>query len=130
MVERNGDVILRDVRNASRESLLPHIDDRIKKGSPVHSDDWVAYAPLPVMGYERRPVDHAAKQYVDGDSHVNTIAGVWSQLKRSIRGTHVHISKQHLDKYLGEFEYRFNSRHDPEQMFPELISTFAPLSEE
>jgi hypothetical protein len=37
---------------------------------------------------------------------VNTIEGYWSRLKNSIRGTHVHVSGKHLQKYAGEFEYR------------------------
>jgi hypothetical protein len=31
-------------------------------------------------------------------------------VKRTIRGTHIHVSAKHLPKYLGEIEYRFNMR--------------------
>jgi len=36
---------------------------------------------------------------------VNPIEGFWAQLQRGINGTLVHVSGQHLPKYLGEFEY-------------------------
>ena len=61
---------------------------------------------------------------MNGDAHVNSIEGYWSHLKKSINSTQIHVSKQHLEKYAKEFEYRFNSRKNPEKMFPELISTF------
>ena len=38
--------------------------------------------------------------------------------------SHIHISGKHLDKCTKEFEYRFNSRQNPQEMFPELISTY------
>ncbi len=33
----------------------------------------------------------------------------FSQLKRSIDGTHHHVSKEHLHRYLAEFDFRFNT---------------------
>ncbi|MCH7539546.1 MAG: transposase [Proteobacteria bacterium] len=50
--------------------------------------------------------------------------GFWSQLKCSIRGTHIHASRKHLPKYLGEFEYRWNMRKHPEVMFARLLMSF------
>ena len=40
----------------------------------------------------------------------NTVEGYFSQLKRSIDGTHHHVSRRHLPKYLGEFDYRYSTR--------------------
>ena len=31
------------------------------------------------------------------------------QLKRSIDGTHHHVSRQHLHRYLSEFDFRYNT---------------------
>lgn len=56
--------------------------------------------------------------------------GYWSRLKNSIRGTHVHVSGKHLQKYAGEFEYRYNRRKKPEMMVDELLSVFPPPDEE
>jgi hypothetical protein len=33
----------------------------------------------------------------------------FSQLKRSIDGTHHHVSPEHLPRYLAEFDFRFNT---------------------
>ena len=56
-----------------------------------------------------------------GEHHTNGIEGFWSLVKRSIRGTHVHVSRKHLAKYLAEFEFRWNCRQAPETMFPRLL---------
>ena len=67
-----------------------------------------------------RPVNHGAGEYVNGDCHVNGMEGYWARLKLSIRGTHVHVSGKHLEKYVKEFEYRYNRRRNPELMFGHL----------
>ena len=45
-----------------------------------------------------------------GIVHTNTAEGYFSQLKRSIDGTHHHVSERHLDRYLAEFDYRYTMR--------------------
>jgi len=34
----------------------------------------------------------------------------FSQLKRSLDGTYHHVSVEHLDRYLAEFDYRYTTR--------------------
>ena len=40
----------------------------------------------------------------------NQAENFFSQLKRSIDGTHHHLSRKHLPRYLGEFDYRYSTR--------------------
>jgi hypothetical protein len=75
-------------------------------------------------GYRHDFITHAAKEYVRGPVHTNTIEGFWAWFKRGVNGTHVWVSKQHLDKYLGEFEFRFNLRKSPHLMFDLLLAAF------
>ena len=82
-----------------------------------------SYTGLDKAGYEHETVNHGAGEYVNGDCHVNGMEGFWARLKLSIRGTHVHVSGKHLEKYLKEFEFRYNLRKNPELMFPILISS-------
>jgi len=124
MIQRDGDVMTKVVTNAKTKTLEPIIQANVKKGSNVHTDEWHAYKKLGEKGYKHEMVNHGGGEYVNGDCHVNSMESYWAQLKKSIRGTHTHVSKKHLDKYTKEFEYRFNSRKNPEEMFPELLSTF------
>jgi hypothetical protein len=40
----------------------------------------------------------------------NTIEGYFSLLKRGVHGTYHHIGRQHLHRYLSEFDFRYNAR--------------------
>ena len=77
----------------------------------MSTDEWVAYDNLHKMGYVHGRVNHGRDEWVSGDTHTNTIEGFWSQFKNSVKGTHKSVSKKHMQKYLCEFEYRFNRRN-------------------
>jgi hypothetical protein len=47
-----------------------------------------------------------------GECHTNTVESAWSLFKRSIVGSYHQISEKHLDRYLDEFEFRFNNRNN------------------
>jgi len=123
ILERDGELFTKVVPNASRKSLIPPILDQVPLGTTVSSDEWMPYRILSKLGYDHHMVDHASKEYARGDVHVNTLEAFWSMLKRSIRGTHAHVSPHHLSKYLGEFEFRYNRRKHPGAMFAELLAS-------
>ena len=106
------------------KTLQPIIEENVVAGSTVHTDELKSYNGLSKAGFEHETVNHSAGEYVDGDSHVNGIEGFWARLKLSIRGTHVHVSRKHLQKYVKEFEYRYNMRKLPELMFDRLLAAF------
>jgi len=124
MAERDGDVMTRIVSGAGSKVLHPHILANVQQGSTISSVEWRGYVSIRRLGYRHETVNHAMNEYARGEVHTNTIEGFWSMLKRSIRGTHIHVSRKHLSKYLGEFEFRWNSRHAPETMFARLLMSF------
>ena len=46
MLDRNGDVITKVVPNRTSKTLLPIIQDNIKKDSTIHTDEHRGYATL------------------------------------------------------------------------------------
>lgn len=124
MVQRGGNIITRVIPNNRKETILPLVYDNVAKGSTVSTDEWRAYRRLKDAGYNHGAVKHRLNRYVSGIHHTNSIEGFWSHLKRSIRGTHVHVSRKHLQKYLVEFEYRYNMRAIPSLMFDRLLASF------
>ena len=124
MLERGGEVITRVVADVKRATLERHIVENVRAGATISTDELVSYAKLDARGYEHGAVNHSAEQWVDGIYHTNTVEGFWSILKRSIRGTHVHVSAKHLPKYLAEFEYRWNLRKSPAMILPKLLASF------
>jgi transposase len=124
MVQRDGKVMTKVVPNARKATLLPIVEANIVKGSTVYTDELKAHRSLTKMGYTHDTVEHGRDEYVRGVVHTNTIEGYWSRFKNSIRGTHVHVSKKHMQSYLGEFEFRFNLRKSPSSMFDALLAGF------
>ena len=124
MLERGGDVMTKVVPKVQKKTLQPIIKGNVEQGSTVHTDELKSYSGLSKAGFEHETVNHGAGEYVDGDCHVNGIEGFWARLKLSIRGTHVHVSRKHLQKYVKEFEYRYNMRQNPGRMFDRLLAAF------
>jgi len=124
MVERNGKVMTHIVPNASKASLIPLIEGNILEGSTISTDDWNAYHHLNKSGYAHGIVKHQLNEWRSGIHHTNTIEGFWSHLKKSINGTHIHVSRKHLPKYLAEFEFRYNMRDTAAVMFNRLLLAF------
>lgn len=124
MLERDGDIMTKVVPNVRRATLHPIIEENVKQGSEIHTDELLSYKGIDGKGYAHKRVNHGSGQYVKDDCHVNGVESFWSRLKQSIRGTHIHISAKHLSSYAGEFEYRYNSRKAPEKMLSELLSSY------
>jgi len=127
MLERDGHVMTKVVPNVRKATLQPIIEAYVVKGGELHSDELTSYTGLHMKGYRHMTVDHGAGEYVGfAGASVNGIENYWSQLKRSINGTHVLVSGKHLAKYAKEFEFRFNRRERAETMFSEMMTTFRP----
>ena len=122
MLERDGDVMANVVPNVRKRTLLPIVAANVEQGSTIHTDELRSYRGLDRAGYRHRTVNHGAGEYVSKGSHVNSIEGFWARLKLSIRGTHVHVSHKHLQKYVKEFEYRYNRRKRPDAIFGDLVA--------
>lgn len=109
-VERDGEVRAKHVKSTGARVLLPEVASTIEIGTEIHSDEWRAYKTLPMRGYTHTTVNHSKLEYVRGDAYTNTIEGFWSQLKRSIDGTHHAVSPKYLQLYVDEFAFRYNLR--------------------
>lgn len=107
-----GRVSARHVPDASTASLAGFVADSAEPGSEVFTDEWRSYLPLPRMGFGHQSVAHNVGQYVDGMAHTNGIESFWAMLKRGYHGTYHQMSREHLHRYVSEFEGRHNARPD------------------
>ncbi|MBS1686260.1 MAG: IS1595 family transposase [Bacteroidetes bacterium] len=110
MLERGtGKVRAQKVPDTKKKTLMPIIKKNIKKGSKVMTDEYRVYCDLH-LDYTHKKVYHNRGQYVDGDAHTNGIEGFWSLLKRGILGVYHNVSPKHLDFYISEAQYKYNTR--------------------
>jgi transposase-like protein len=121
MMERDGRIIAGPVPNRFKKTLEPIIKKNVSRGTEISTDEHGAYGDLAGIGYNHGAVNHAKDIWVDGITHTNGIEGHWGQLKRSIKGTHIHVSSKHLWKYVSEFSYRRNNRSNHYGMFKRLV---------
>lgn len=121
VLERDGNITARVIPNVSRSTLESFIESNVVSGATVSTDELGSYQQINKLGYSHGTVQHGKEQYVNGIHHVNGVEGFWKHLKGAIRSTHIHVSGKHLQKYVGEFSYRYNMRHDPAGMFNQLM---------
>jgi hypothetical protein len=55
-------------------------------------------------------VNHKRKEYARGPVNTNTVEGFFSIFKRGMVGTYQKCGEQHLQRYLAEFDFRYNHR--------------------
>jgi transposase-like protein len=121
MVKRGGEVRTKVIDNTQAETIKSVVDANVdKEKSVVISDEWLGYKSL-TDEYKHVVVNHSQSEYVRGAFHTNTIEGVWSQLKRTIKGTHIHVSKRHLQKYVDEVAFRYMERFSQDTMFEDVL---------
>ena len=105
-----------------REVLQKEILATIEWGSTLHTDEARSYKSLKDK-YVHETVNHAMT-YVRGNVHTNSLENFWSLLKRNLKGTYVAVEPFHLDRYLAEQCFRFNTNrtHKDGDRFRKLMT--------
>ena len=98
------------VENTNRATLQPIIQQFVAEGSRVITDELAAYNGLSELGYTHAVVAHGAEEYANGDVFTNSIEGFWSHFRRMIVGCYHDVSDEHLQQYIDEAVYRWNTR--------------------
>jgi transposase-like protein len=106
LVERGGPIrsMFLDGGNV-RSALYRHLDFK----SRLYTDGAMHYVKLLPAG-QHESVDHSKEEWVRGDVHTNTLEGFFSIFKRGLVGVYQHVDEKHLDRYLAEFDFRYNNR--------------------
>lgn len=122
VIKRGGKVVARVVNDTTRQSLHGVIKEVVvKDASVLITDEWLGYRGLS-KEMPHVVINHSEGEYVRGAFHTNTIEGFWSQLKRTIKGTHIHVSKEHLQKYVDEVAFRYMHKDKQDTMFETILS--------
>ena len=124
MVQRNGKVRAKIVRDRSSVTLREIVTEHIEAGSNLITDEWRGYTSLRDL-YRHEVINHSV-EYVKGNIHTNNIENFWSLLKRTIKGTYISVSPAHLQNYVEEQMFRYNERHGNDQMrFVRLLESIS-----
>ncbi len=111
------------VDKTDKATLQPIIKQFVAEGSTVITDELNAYSGLEKIGYGHDIVNHGAEEYAIGDIFTNTIEGFWSHFRRMITGCYHDVSDEHLQGYIDEAVYRWNTRKmDESERFAHMFA--------
>jgi len=95
--------VVPDVTGATlRKVMADHVN---MADSDLMTDEGLWYGPLGREFKTHETVNHSAYEYGRGPVTTNHAEGYFSQLKRSLDGTHHHVSREHLPRYLAQFDF-------------------------
>ncbi len=98
------------VNDLSAASVLPILKANIAHETHVMTDEAGQYRSLGTHFSSHDFVTHGTGEYGRGKIHANTIEGYFSIFKCGMKGVYQHCGKQHLHRYLAEFDFRYNER--------------------
>lgn len=124
MTERGGKIRAFAVPHRGTEVLLPTITKHVSKKAFIMSDEARVYSKLPKVGFRWGAVKHGKKHWAHGDINTNSIESFWALFKRGHHGTYHTMSKKHLQRYIDEFTFRFNTRTASMQERFDLVTLF------
>ena len=111
LVERDGKMHSFHVPAVNAKTLRPILVTQIDRKSYLMTDEAGSYVKVGREFVGHGTVNHSIQEYVRGGFwHTNTVENYFSILKRGITGVYQHVSQQHLKRYLGEFDFRYNER--------------------
>ena len=103
-----GRIRLKQIADASAESLEGAVQEMVKQGAVVKTDAWNGYKGIESLGYSHLI---ARKTATIGDSLLPLCHREAALIKRWLTGTHQgSVSHEHLGYYLDEYTFRFNRR--------------------
>lgn len=112
------------IPDAKGETLLAFAEKNIMEGSTIHSDAFRSYNALSSKySCDMQKYDPKSK-----DEQLKWLHVMISNIKANIEGAYHGLGRTYLQRYLDEFCYRFNRRHNKKPVFDHLLacSVWAP----
>ncbi|HEV2352114.1 MAG TPA: IS1595 family transposase [Terriglobia bacterium] len=115
LVERNGRVRSMPVEHVTSKALKPLFKKYVSEHAVINTDENKVYSFVVDKYAGHDVVNHQKEEYsrrtvLGRLATTNTVEGFFSLIKRGVYGTFHHISRQHLHRYLNEFDFRYNAR--------------------
>lgn len=115
LIERGGRVRSQAVYKVTGEVLNRILRQHVAQSAHLNTDESPAYKKTGEKFASHDTVNHSIEEYVRRDKSgrlatTNTAEGFFGNSKRSLDGTHHHVSGGHIPLYLAELDYKYNTR--------------------
>lgn len=101
------------VDNLTTQTLYPLLAKNISGAAHLMTDEAQQYQVLGKLFSAHGYTQHGIGEYVKRDNpyvHSNTVEGFFSIFKRGMKGIYQHCAHNHLQRYVTEFDFRYNYR--------------------
>jgi len=109
-VQRSGAARVRVLPDVTAATLKSAVNQHVDYAARLMSDENPSYKKIGKEYASHDTIEHKHYIYARGDVTTNTVEGFFSLLKRGIYGVYHNVSRKHLQRYLDEFEFRYNHR--------------------
>ena len=106
--ERGGKVWASPVARADGKTASKIINERVKVGSTLNTDESKIYSSVTGLLYDHQRVSHSVGVFVDGNASTNAIESFLGILKRSYHGVYHHWTAKHSKSYVNEAAFRLH----------------------
>jgi hypothetical protein len=110
LVDRSGKKRSFKVDRVNAGTLKPYLEQHIAKDANLMTDEASAYTLVGKSFATHGVVRHGIGEYASGTINTNSAESSFSLLKRGLRGVFHHVGEQHLQRYVTEFDFRWNYR--------------------
>ncbi|MBW0179295.1 IS1595 family transposase [Sediminibacterium sp.] len=104
-----------------KERVRKHVDP----SAILVTDSHLGYKGLDINYLKHEVINHLQNEFKRGEFHTNGIENAWSNLKRTIKGTHIHVSVKYLQLYADEVAFRLMNKDKQDIMFDTILSHVA-----
>lgn len=94
-------------------TIIPIMQANIYREARILTDEAGQYKPVSRFFASHAYTSHGLGEYVSKTErtiHTNTIEGFFSIFKRGMKGVYQHCGQNHLNRYLAEYDFRYNHR--------------------
>ena len=117
LVERGGRVRSRVMHKITGAALGRLLRQHVAQSAHLNTDESPLYTKHGKHFASHDKVNHSAKEYARKDKSgrlatTNAAEGFFGNSKRSLDGTHHHVSSKHIPLYLAELDYKYNTRKE------------------
>jgi transposase-like protein len=110
-VQRDGQIRRRVIADVSAKTLKAAIREVVDSRARIYTDDFPSYDGIGnYFSGGHRTVNHSKKEYVCGTVHTNTAESSFALIKRGIMGIYHSVSREHLHRYISQFDFLWNLR--------------------
>jgi transposase-like protein len=113
LVDREGEKRSFHVPTVTAKTLHPILKKHLAEHAALMTDEAAVYKKIGGEFASHDSVNHGRGEYVNKIRpwiHTNTVESSFALLKRGLHGTFHSVSEQHLQRYVNEFDFRWNNR--------------------